>query len=32
MEEKNVFSPDERDYRAEIFEIIRGEFTDEEIK
>ena len=32
MEENNVFSPEERDYRAEILAIIRGEYTDQEIK
>lgn len=32
MEENTVFSPEERDYRAEILAIIRGDYTDEQIK
>ena len=32
MEEKVILENDERDYRAEILAIIRGDYTDEELK
>ena len=32
MEEKIMLNPEERDYREEILAIIRGDYTDEQIK
>ena len=32
MEENEVFTPEERDYRAEILAIIRGEHESDKLK